>query len=217
MQQTFEQNMAARIAARNHPEHIRLRITLRFALLYFVLFVVALLFCRAVPITDLPIIKSLLGHAMTSPFGECHTARECIRAILWSARFDGLLCMLFLIDGMTLFCESACGMTVAIHGIVCGVQCYGSAKLAAAQPASGGRLAFFICFFAMWAVTALLLACAVEAVIFSYRYRDTSRALRHEREGLAVRYTLTAMTHLGTLTVIAAVRALLLWLIRAVG
>ncbi|MBO7175814.1 MAG: hypothetical protein J6W14_00430 [Clostridia bacterium] len=216
MQQTFEQHMAARIATRNHPEHIRGRIMLRFTLLYCALFVAALVLCRTVSITDLPIIRSLLARSMTSPFGECHTARECIRAILWSARYEGLLLALLLIGGMTLFCESACGLTLSLYGIICGIQCYGSAKLAAAQQISGGKLAFFVCFFAVWAVTALLLLCTTEAVIFSYRYRDTGRGRRHERDALAVRYILTALTYLGTLTVIAAVRAFLLWLIKAV-
>ena len=216
MQHTFDRKTAARIAARNHPENIRLRLTLRFALPYFALFVAALLLCRTVPVTDLPAIRSILERTMSSPLTGCQTARECIRAILWSARYEGLLLALLLIGGMTLFCESVCGAVLALHGAVCGFWCYGSVKLTAARHISGENLNFFICFFAMWAISSLLLVCATEAVIFSYRYRDIGHVMRRERDALSVRYMLSALTYLGTLTVTVAIRAVLMLLIQSI-
>ena len=210
MQHTFDQKITARIAARNSPDHIRFRLTLRYVLLYLGLFVAGLLLCRTLHLTELPLTEKLLRTSMVSPLENSLSARDSIRAILMSARHEAILLVFLLLSGMTMFTESACGILLSLHGVLCGFFCYGSAILTATQRIESGTRPFFVCFFAMWAVTVLLMSASVDAIIFSYRYRDIGRGPRREREAVAVRYILLALTYIGTLAVIAAGRAWLL-------
>lgn len=210
MQHTFDRKIAARIAARNAPDNIRFRLTLRYVLLYLGLFAAGLLLCRTLRLTDLPAVEKLLHASMSSPLSDGIPIRDGIRAILTSAKYEGILLVLVLLSGMTMFTESACRILLSLYGLLCGFFCYGSAALTATQRTALGTRPFFIWFFAMWALTVLLLSASVDAIIFSYRYRDIGRGPRREREAVAVRYVLLALTYIGTLAVIAAVRALLL-------
>ena len=213
MQHTFDRKIIARIAARNSPDNIRFRITLRYTLLYFARFVAGLLLCRTLHLVELSHVGELLGSSMRSSLQGCSSARDGIRAILISAKHECIFLVLLLLSGMTMLTESACGILLTAYGLLCGSFCYGSAIWTVSQRGQAGSLPFFVCFFAMWAVTVLLLSASVEAIIFSYRYRDIGRGPRREREAIAVRYFLLALSYIGTLAVIAALRAWLLMIV----
>lgn len=217
MQHIFDQTAAARIAARNTPENIRTRLTLRFSLLYLIAFIIGLLLCRALPLASFPTLQNASQAALRSPLIGCTLARDGIRAILLSAKYELILLAALTVSGMTLFCDSACGALTALHGLLFGILCYVVALLTLRQPNTPGALPFFLCFFAQLANAAVLLNAATEAVIFSYRFRDAAHSQRRERDALSVHFILHTMTCAGILIVIAAARAVLLLTVKNVS
>lgn len=211
MQQIFDRTVAARIAVRNTSEHIRLRMAVRFSLLYFVFFLLGLLLDRILPIAALPSWKSLFEEALASPLMGDVPARDEIRAVLYAARREMLLLILLLLSGMTMFSERACGVLLSLHGVLFGMLCRGmtSVYTPTMPPSESARL--LICALSQFACAAVFLTAAGEAVIFSYRYRDVGRGPRKVREAISVRYVLQALVLFGTLAAIAAIRALLLF------
>lgn len=211
MQNSFDPTITARIAARNQPEQIRARLTLRLSFIYLSAFVAGLMFCRYA-LSHIPHAVHLLSeHIFTPPFSACHAARDYVRQILISARVEILVLALLVLSGMTLFCEHACHGVLSLHALFFGAECYsaidrvmhGSAGLPHAN------LTFFLYFFCQLASVAVLFAAAAEAVIFSCRYRDLVHGLRKEREALSVHYMLCTVSTGGTLAIIAAVRTLM--------
>ena len=217
MQHTFDQTAAARIAARNTPENIRTRLTLRFSLLYLIAFIAGLLLCRALPLASSPALQNASQAAVRSPLIGCTLARDGIRAILLSAKYELILLAALTVSGMTLFCDRACGALTALHGFLCGILCFGIAAWTVRHPELSGELPFFLCFFAQLADAAVLLNVATEAVIFSYRYRDAAHSQRRERDALSVHFILHTMTCAGILIVIATARAILLLAVKNVS
>ena len=208
MQHTFDQT-AARIAARNTAENIRTRLTLRFSLLYFSAFVAGLLLCRVLPPLSLPPLRDMIQASIRPPLTDCALARDAIRAILLSAKYELALLIALTVSGMTLFCDRVCGLLTMLFGLRGGIFCFGVIGLTVHQPIFAGSLLFCLFFFALLGNAAVLLNAATESVIFSYRYRDTAHGLRRERDAVSVQFILHILCHTGILIVIAAARAIL--------
>ena len=215
MQNSFQPKSVAAIAARNDPERIRLRLTLRFSLLYFTMFVLGLLLCRYTFVGALPSLHAQLDALFRSPFSECVLARDHVRAILLFSRHEMLLLLLISMAGLTFFTEAASDAALSAHALLFGVLCYTAvgAILAGDISSELSAFAFFVYFFAQLAQAAILLAAATEAVIFSYEYRDACRALRTQRDHVAVRYVLCAASHVGMILLARAAHALVLMLL----
>jgi hypothetical protein len=210
MQQTFERKLAARIAARNSPEHIRLRLSTHFSLLYLAIFLSGLLLDRILPITALASWQRFFRETLSSPLTGA-AARDEIRAILFSVRYEAVLLVLLICSGMTMFSGHACRILLALHALLFGTLCHGMTALYMSDPAGHKALTLAVCAISCFAQAVLLLTAAGEAVIFSYRYRDVGRSPRKERDALSVRYALQSLYFIGTMTVIAIIRALLLF------
>ena len=215
MQTLIEQGLAARLAFRNTPEHIRERLTLRFSLLYFFFFAAGLLLGRALRTETYSAINTYMETWLCHPFDDCIWARDYIRAILREARGELILLAMIAMGGMTMFAGRACAALLAVHAAGFGVICYGTAArvLYVAAPLSHGNLAFFTCFFTELLCAGILLAAATEAAMFSDRYRDACRTLRSRRDPLGARFILLILSLAGMLTVTVAARCLLdrLW------
>ncbi len=215
MQNSFEAKIRSRIALRNDPEHIRLRLTLRFSLLYFAMFTLGLLLCRYTLAGALPTIRARTDALFCSPFAECIFARDYIRTILIFARREVLLVLLLAISGMTYFTAAASDAALSVHALLFGCICHSAigAVTSGNPPLDHANLAFFLYFFSQLALAAILLATAAEAVVFSYEYRDTCRALRTQHDYVGVRYVLHIAAYIGTVLTVCAVQAFLLSLL----
>jgi hypothetical protein len=210
MQHTFDKKMASKITARNTPENIRFRMTVRFSLLYLALFTVGLLAQRLLPLTRLSVWKSFFDEALSSPLRGGIPARDEIRAMLFSVRREMLLLVLLLFAGMTMLSERICGAVLSLHAFLFGTLCCSIADTYLSAPAFSAKAVLPICVLAQFANAVILLTAAGEAVIFSYRYRDIGRGPRKMRDSLTVYYILHALTVIGTMTAIGVIRALVL-------
>lgn len=215
MQKSFEQSIAARIAVRNEPEHIRMRLTLRFCLFYFAAFAATLTLCRYTPVGSIPSLLARVEQYLTPPFAGCFATRDYIRAILLSSRYDLFALTLLALSGLTYFSHGACRAILFCSALRFGALCWGTVGLELRDPGAipHGNLTFFIFFFAQLASAAVLLSAAVESVVFSYRYRDACRALRTQRDDLSYRYVLHTLACGGTVVVITALRMLLTFIL----
>lgn len=215
MQSAFEQKLLPHLARRNDPAHLRMRLTLRFSLLYFTMFTVAVLLCRRTLLGALPTVRSMTEAVLTDPLADCDTMREQIRAILHFARFDALVALLLAAAGMTYVTRAVNDVLLSLHATCFGCLCYGTIAVLSAGQASipHAVLVFFVYFFSQLAMAVLLLSAAGEAVIFSYEYRDAGRTLRARRDHIAVQYILHSTAHIGTALILRGVYARLLALL----
>jgi len=216
MQEFTDGRFAARIAARNSTEHVRTRLTLRFSLCYFIMFVAGMLLWRYTSVSTLPALTSHIDGLFTDPFAGCALAREMIRKVLRAARWDVLALGLIAVSGMTYFSTAASDAILIVAAIRFGTCVSGSigAILGGTVGMAHGRLAFFVYFFAQLCIAGILLAMAADAVIFSYDYRDACRSLRSGRDGLAVAYFLRTVSLIGALILVHTAYAMLLHALR---
>lgn len=209
MQNSFEKNIRSRVALRNDPEHIRVRLTLRFSLLYFAMFTLGLLLCRYTLVGAWPALRAQTDSLFHSPFADCTLARDYIRAILIFSRREVLLVLGLAAAGMTYFTVAASDAALSAHALLLGCVCYSAigTVIGGKAPAEYANLAFFLYFFSQLAQTAILLATAAEAVVFSCSYRDASRALRTQRDNLGARYVLRVTSYTGMALTVGAAQA----------
>lgn len=212
MQGYLNPKLAAKIAARNTPGYVRTRLTLRFSLLYFTMFVAGLLLCRVEPLATLPAVETRVAALFEHPFAGCTPARDYVRAVLSASRTDLTVLLLIALSGMTFFSTAASEVLLTAHALPFGVLCGG-----AMRAVMGGNIAvphanlvFFVYFFSQLALSAVLLTAAAEAVIFSYDYRDACRAQRHQRDTVAVGCFLRTLSMVGTVLLLHTARALIL-------
>lgn len=212
MQDFTDGQLAARIAARNAPENVRTRLTLRFSLCYFTMFVAGMLLWRFTSLSSLPALTAYIDGLFADPFASCTLAREVIREVLRAARWDVVALGLIAASGMTYFSTSASEamlIAVALRFGACASGLIGTVASGAVGMAHG-RLAFFVYFFSQLLVAGILLAMAADAVVFSYDYRDACRSLRSGRDGLAVAYFLRTVSLIGAMILVHAAYAAIL-------
>ena len=212
MHNSFQPRLIAKLAARNDPERIRLRLTLRFSLLYFAMFVLGLLLCRYTFVGALPALQAQSEPLFTSPFAECTLARDYVRAILDESRQEMMLLAVLAVAGMTYFSQAASDTALSAHALLFGGIGYSALNglLSGRIAHPHANLAFFLYFFAQLAQAAILLAAAVEAIYFSYEYRDAGRALRHQRDSVAAHFAWHIVSYAGMLLIVQAVQSILL-------
>ena len=204
----------AGLAARNDPERIRLRLTLRFSLLYFIMFIMGLLLCRYTFVGRLPALRAQSEALFADPFAECMLARDYVRTILRAARKEMILLAALAASGMTYVSRTASDAVLTAHALLfAGIGCHAlEGLLSGAIPHPHANLAFFLYFFAQLAQAAILLATAVEAVYFSYEYRDAGRALRTRRDGIAAQFAWHMASYAGMLLIAQTAEAVRLTL-----
>ncbi len=210
MQHSFVHKTTARIAARNDPARIRVRLTLGFSFWYLAAFICGLLLCRSPMLAALPALREGAAAMLSSPFEDCHIARHYVQAVLREAGPHLTALILMALSGITMFSPTACRMVLAVHALFCGISAYVSAGI----PMMGNAdiphpaLAFFGRFFALFFIGITLIDVACEADIFSYSYRDACRDLRHKGDALSVRYILRMLSAAGTVILITAAWAI---------
>lgn len=212
MQDFTDGRLAARIAARNAPENVRTRLTLRFSLCYFTMFVTGMLLWRFTSLSTLPALTSYIDGLFDAPFAGCTMAREVVREILRAARWDVIALFLIAVAGMTYFSTAASEAVLIAAALRFGACASGLIGTVASGSVgmAHGRLAFFVYFFAQLLVAGVLLAMAADAVVFSYDYRDACRSLRSGRDGLAVVYFLRTVSLVGAMILVHAAYAAIL-------
>lgn len=212
MQDFTDGRFAARIAARNTPEHVRTQLTLRLAGLCTGMFLLGVLLCRMTPLLTHPAPLARIRAAIADPLSGCESARHMVRAVLRTAWTDISAAALLAVAGMTYFSRTACRLLLGAYSLQFGICTAGLALAvrAGVWNSPHGSLPFFLYFFARFAVTAVLLSLSAQAIMFSYRYRDAGRSLRHGRDTMAVSYTLCALSHVGTLLLLHTARAMLM-------
>ena len=212
MQDFTDGRLAARIAARNAPENVRTRLTLRFSLCYFTMFVAGMLLWRFTSLSSLPALTPYIAKVFSDPFAGCTLAREMIREVLRAARWDVVALGLISVSGMTYFSTAASDAILIAAALRFGVCASGLIQAVAGGAGSmaHSRLAFFVYFFAQLCIAGILLAMAADAVVFSYDYRDACRSLRSGRDGLAVAYFLRTVSLIGAMILVHAAYAMIL-------
>ena len=146
MHDSFSPAWISKMAARNDPEKIRFRLTLRFSMLYFVLFALGILLCRRTWLGSLSVWQTNIQALLASPFTECVRARDYIRVLLRCSRFEMMLLAMLTVSGMTYFSRTASGALLAAHAFLFGcMSCRLLTDLLAGNPAPPhGNLVFFV-------------------------------------------------------------------------
>lgn len=215
MQGFLHSGLKAGIAARNAPGYVQTRLSLRFSLLYFTMFVAGLLLARFTPLAASKSVVSSVSALFASPFDGCDLARDVIRRILSRARPELILLAAIIFSGMTFFCTAAAETLLTLHALTFGLIGSGAMEtvIREATPVTQANLVFFVYFFSQLVLAGILLAAAVDAVVFSYEYRDACRAGRSRRDAVSVAYILRVLSLTGSTVLLHAARTGLLQLL----
>ena len=209
MQSSLRPTWITRLAARNHPEQIRLRATLRFSFLYLIAFIAGVLLCRHTRLGDSATLRMLAESALRNPFSECKLARDFVRAVLSSARLELIMAALLALSGLTYISRSLANAVLSAHAWLFGAIAHAILQiiLSGTALASGARFSFFLYFFARLISAGILLTAAAEALIFSYAYRNAAHIMG---DRLAARFALQCLSYAGMLLIVHAAYACLL-------
>ena len=150
MQNSFCPTWFQGLAARNHPARVRSHCLLRFSVLYFAAFTAGVLLCRHTFLGDSAALRSLGEAVLRAPFAGCRYARDYVRAVLHTARWDWGILALIALSGYTFVSRTLSNAALTVHALLFGALSHTLLRALSAgdiAPASG-NLAFFLYFFA---------------------------------------------------------------------
>lgn len=163
-----------KIARRNSPAYVRLRITGEYLILYLLAFLFGILFCSLLEPSSLPPAKQYTASHFAVSTGEAASMLDRVCRVLRDAGGDIRAMLFILTAGFTMFCPLALSLQSVWRGFSLG---FTAAYLCSAVEAglsvpANAPAAFLLFLGANVLIAASFVELSARAVIFSHMYRQ---------------------------------------------